>query len=243
MAKNTPLDMNKLEHLTYSGDIPPYSEYEKLEFEPKDAEQSIQRLLYLIGLHESDERVYDVQQFGLNHTPKDIEIFNMDTRLMLDKLGFLLKKSGSPNIKIEKPGTESEEGFGSDRAYYQPWSNTIGVFMDDLLDDAIAEIPHAISDESVSGKPFRSLLQFIDDKTDFMKAGYIGKAKTNENYEKLYDRLGTEEYVAHQVLEPMIDKYINFTGYEKFSEKSAEEFYGTLLNAIKEHRYTKKPVE
>ena len=245
IKKNHMLDMSKLEDLVYPGDIPPYAEYPNINFEPKDAEQSIQRLLYLIESQKRDDQKLQQKEYGLNWSATDEKHHGLDVRDVINKLDFLLKKSGSPNIKIHEPGTESDEGFGSDRPYYQSRSNTIGVFMDDLLSDTIAEIPHAVSRESVRGKPFRNIFQKSDDITDYMQAGFYGGGQGSDtNYTKLYDMLGTEEYVAHKVLEPMIDEYINYPGRKPlFTEESAEEFYQTLLNAIKGHRYTKKPVE
>lgn len=133
----------------------------------------------------------------------------------------LEKEGGNPRIRFIAKDTGFNLTPRSKRAeHYDSSSNTIYIELESLISGSgvVAEMSH--------GKQFKNdplgsyFLGFRDVINVFLKS-WFSTERREEEYEKLYTKLGTLEYQAHNVIEPDLEKRYPFMPYLK--ERSQQE--------------------
>jgi hypothetical protein len=130
---------------------------------------------------------------------------DLDSRTYINRLWELYKKSQKPSIKNVLnnkldivPIYQKIKGGDTDRAHYNPLTNTMYVSPENIADDIEAELSHAYQHYG----------------TDMpRKYGWVRTLTTlpgdiKVNGRSGYERIGNKEFDAHKIIEPLFHDYL-----------------------------------
>lgn len=120
-----------------------------------------------------------------------LEELGVSQRDAANRLYDLYKQSGNPNVSTDT------SIFMGDREHFNPINNTIYI-PDPTFDGYVAELAHAYQFNSGKYSPYKNILKHpLENLKNFT-------SRNNDTY----NRKGSLEYEAHQIIEPKLWNYI-----------------------------------